>query len=179
MRLEHLLEQRKTAILHKWFDLVVQTYPADTSKFLKTQKDPFANPVGKTVLRGLEALLDELLKGMDYETLASFLDPIIRVRAVQNFSPSQATEIIFSLKKVIRENLYKEINTNQFVKELLLFESKIDELSLIAFDIYMECREKIYQLKENEVRNSTFRAFERAGLISKIPEVEPGRKKSN
>jgi hypothetical protein len=33
----------------------------------------------------------------------------------------------------------------------------------------MACREKIYELKANEARDRTFRAFERAGLISKDP----------
>ena len=90
MRIENLLEQRKAAIVKKWFDRVIQTYPADTSKFLKNHKDPFANPVGQTVLRGLEALFDTLLKEPDTDTISSFLDPIIRIRAVQDFTPSKA-----------------------------------------------------------------------------------------
>ena len=176
MRLNNILAQRKTAIIKKWFTLVIETYPSDTSKFLKSQKDPFANPVGRTIYRGLEALFDELLKGIDYKTITTFLDPIIRIRAVQNFSPSQATGFIFFLKNVIRENLLKEISEEQIINELLLFESKIDELSLIAFNLYMQCREKIYELKANEMKNRTFRAFERAGLVKEIPEVEPDLK---
>ena len=173
MSFNDLLAQRKTAILKRWFALVIGTYPSDTAKFLKSQKDPFANPVGRTISRGLEALFDELLKGMDYETITSFLDPIIRIRAVQNFSPSQAIGFIFSLKNVIRESLSKEIAEEQIAKDLLLFELKIDELSLIAFNLYMQCREKIYKLKANEMKDRTFRAFERAGLVKEIPAVEP------
>ena len=173
MSLNDLLAQRKTAILKRWFAMVIETYPSDTAKFLKSRKDPFANPVGRTISRGLEALFDELLKGMDYETITSFLDPIIRIRAVQNFSPSQAIGFIFFLKNVIRESLRKEIAEEQIAKDLLLFELKIDELSLIAFNLYMQCREKIYKLKANEMKDRTFRAFERAGLVSEIPAVEP------
>ena len=63
MRLNNLLAQRKTAIIKKWFALAIETYPSDTANFLKSQKDPFANPVGRTIYRGLEALFDpELLK---------------------------------------------------------------------------------------------------------------------
>jgi hypothetical protein len=105
----NLLEQRKTAILKKWFALAVETYPSDTAKFLKSQKDPFANPVGRTIYRGLEALMDELLKEIDYEKLVSSLDPIVRIRAVQDFSPSQAIGFIFFLKNVIREILHNEV----------------------------------------------------------------------
>jgi hypothetical protein len=166
MRLNNLLSQKKAAITKKWFALVIETYPSDTAKFLKSQKNPFANPVGRTIYQGLETLFAELLKGIDYETITSSLDPIIRIRAVQNFSPSQATGFIFFLKNVIRESLRKEI----------LEEQIINELSLIAFNLYMQCREKIYELKANEMKNRTFRAFERAGLVSEMPEAEPDLK---
>lgn len=173
MRLENLLEQKKAAILKKWFDLIAQTYPADTSKFLKNKKDPFSNPVGGTFSRGLEALLDELLKEMDEETVISFLDPMIRIRAVQDFSPSQAVAFVFSLKTIVRKALRKEIKEGLYLDELLQFESKIDTLGMIAFNIYMACREKLYTLQANEVRNRTFAAFERAGLVSELPEIKP------
>jgi hypothetical protein len=103
---------------------------------------------------------------MDRDTITSFLDPIIRIRAVQNFTPSQATSFILSLKKVLRENFAKELRDSQLAREFLEFESNIDQLCLVAFDIYMQCREKIYQIGANETRNRTFKAFQRAGLIS-------------
>ena len=173
MRLNNLLEQRKTTIIKDWFTLAVETYPPDTASFLKRQRDPFANPVGRTVSRGLEALFNELLKEMDYETITSFLDPIIRIRAIQNFSPAQAISFIFLLKKVIRKNTKKEVPREQLFNELLLFESKIDQLVMIAFNLYMQCKEKIYDLKANEMRNSTYKAFKRAGLVREMPVDEP------
>jgi hypothetical protein len=173
MRLNDLLTQKKTAITKKWFALAIETYPADTAKFLKSQKDPFANPVGRTIYRGLEALFDELLKGMDKENITSYLDPIIRIRAVQNFSPSQAVRFIFFLKKAINDSIRKEIFQKQMIADWQLFESKIDELSLIAFNLYVQCREKIFELKANEMKNRTFKAFERAGLVSEIPADGP------
>jgi hypothetical protein len=169
MRLNTLLAQKKSAIVKKWFAATVETYPADTAKFLKSQKDPFANPVGRTIYQGLASLFDELLKETNHETMQSFLDPIIRIRAVQNFSPSQATSFIFFLKKAIRENIKEEDSRGRLLSELLFFESKIDELGLLAFNLYMNCREKIYELKANEMKNRTFRAFERAGLVRETP----------
>jgi len=173
MRLNNLLAQRKTAIIKNWFTLAVETYPPDTASFLKKQKDPFANPVGRTISRGLEALYNELLKEMDHDTIISFLDPIIRIRAIQNFSPSQAISFIFLLKKAIRENIKKEALEEQLFNELLFFESKIDQLAMIAFNLYMECKEKIYDLKANEMRNTTYKAFKRAGLVREMPVDEP------
>jgi hypothetical protein len=107
---------------------------------------------------------------MDPQTINSYLDPIIRIRAVQNFSPSQATAFILSLKKALRTNLTKELRDIRNLKGLFELESKIDQLSLMAFDIYMQCREKIYQLSANEMKNRTLRAFEKAGLISETSE---------
>ncbi len=173
MRLNNLLEQRKTTIIKDWFVLAIETYPPDTASFLKRQKDPFANPVGRTVSRGLEGLFNELLKEMDYETITSFLDPIIRIRAIQNFSPAQAISFIFLLKKTIRKNIKKETLEEQLFNELLLFESKIDRLVMIAFNLYMQCREKICELKANEMRNTTYKAFKRAGLVREMPVDEP------
>jgi len=173
MRLNNLLAQRKTAIIKNWFTLAVETYPPDTASFLKRQKDPFANPVGRTISLGLETLFNELLKEMDHEIITSFLDPIIRIRAIQNFSPAQAVSFIFLLKKAIRENIKKEALEEQLFSELLLFESKIDKLALIAFNIYVQCKEKIYDLKANEMRNTTYKAFKRAGLVREMPVDEP------
>ena len=174
--LEKIIEQQKTTILKKWFDAAIQAYAPDTAKFLKNQKDPFGNPVGNNLLKGLQGLLDQLLGELDPRSVATDLDPIIRIRAVQAFTPSQATAFIFSLKKVLRDTLGQKRHDDQIMKELLAFESKIDQLCLMAFDIYMECREKIYQISANETRNRTFRAFERAGLIVEDTEDRPKKR---
>jgi hypothetical protein len=164
--LKGLIEDRKDHIIKEWFDKAVKSYAPDTAEFVKGQKDPFANPVGRTTIKGLQFLLDQLLKDVNHQALTDGLDPIIRIRAVQNFAPSQATAFIFSLKTILRITLKKELQDNQLAKELLAFESKVDELCLLAFDIYMECREKVYQIGANETRNRIFRAFERAGLVA-------------
>ncbi|MBU1182367.1 MAG: RsbRD N-terminal domain-containing protein [Pseudomonadota bacterium] len=170
MNFEELLAKNKTAVIDKWFGVVVDSYPADTARFIKSQKDPFANPVGATTLKGLAGLMDELLGEMNHDTINSFLDPIIRIRAVQGFTPSQATSFVFSLKKIIRDSVInKKPDDRQIITELSHFEQKIDLIGLIAFDIYMKCREKIFQLKANEEKNRTYKVFERAGLIKEIP----------
>jgi len=175
MKLDKLLSQHKSEMVNTWFEEVVKTYPGETAKFLKQQKDPFANPVGRTTLKGLEALFDVLLQGMDAETVNSFLDPIIRIRAIQNFTPSQATSFILFLKRIVRESLTEEIADIQMMEEYLVFASKIDDLCLMAFDIYAKCRETLYQIQANEMKNSTFRAFERAGLVKDVPDEDtPG-----
>ncbi len=165
MNLKEVLSEKKPSILKRWFDVILETYPADTAKFLKTQRNPFANPVGSTISKGIENIFDELLEGGDRDRLDPFLDNIIRIRAVQDFTPAQALAFIFLLKKVIRDELDKEM-CGQLSDELSAFESKIDDLALLSFDIYMKCREKLYDIKANEVKSRTFRLLQRAKLIT-------------
>jgi hypothetical protein len=180
MRLKNLLLEKKSTILERWFDVILETYPAETSRFLKTQKERFANPVGHAILEGIEGVFDETLNGINPERVSPFLDNIIRIRAVQDFTPSQAISFIFLLKSVIREELKNdpEFNSgreNGIAQELLELDSKIDELAFLSFDIYMKCREKIYELRVNELKNMTFRLLQRAKLISNSEE-EPNFK---
>jgi len=165
MKISKLLAQHKTEIVKQWFEIAIKSYKTDVAQFLKTQTDQFANPVGSALSQNLEPLFDELCGQMNAETLSATIDPVVRIRAVQNFAPSQAVAFIFSLKRVTRTVLKKELNSDKLLRELYDFDLKIDVLGLIAFDAFMACREKIYDLKANEMRNRTLHAFERAKLV--------------
>jgi len=166
MELIAQLEKQKDAVAQSWFERVINTYPPETARFLAKQKDPFANPVGQTTYRSLTTLVDLLCKGLDREAARDALDPIIRVRAIQSFTASQATSFVFDLKQVIRKKCaVKPADADQMAH----IDHLIDQLVLIAFDLFMQCREKIYDLKANETKQRTFKAFAKAGLI-KEPE---------
>ena len=105
METKDLLSEKRPEIISGWFDLILKTYPQETAIFLKDQKDTFANPVGQTILRGIEGLFDEIVNGPDPEKVNEYLDNIIRVRAVQDFTPSDAIGFLFLLKNVIRDEL--------------------------------------------------------------------------
>ena len=163
--LKGLIQKNKSEIIKNWFAATIQTYAPDTAHFYKNQKDQFGNPVGSITSKGIAFLMDQLL-AFEPDAIKAHLDPIIRIRAIQDFTPSQATGFILLLKKVLRENLANELQNAVTATQLLTFESKIDQLCLLAFDLYMDCKEKIYEISANETRNQTFRAFERAGLIT-------------
>jgi hypothetical protein len=166
MNLKQHLKEKKPDILKKWFDGIAGTYPGDTASFLKKQKAQFTNPVGYTLSEGMDGLFEGLLQGLLPDEVSRFLDSIVRIRAIQDFSPSEAVTFIFHLKKVVRQELGSEILAQQGAsEELAAFESAIDDLALYAFDLYMKCREKIYELKANEARNMTFRLLQQAHLI--------------
>ena len=166
MELSQFLKKNEKTIVKNWFDSVAESYPPDTIPFIKSQKNQFSNPIGSTLIKGLEAVFQELLSGMNHSAISESLDPIIRIRAVQDFTPSKAAGFVFFLKQIIREILKNEIDNQMFFKEIVVFEDRIDQIGFIAFDIYMKCREQIYEIRANEVRNRTFYAFQRAGLIA-------------
>ncbi len=163
--MEYFLSQKRNLILKRWVKLVLETYPADTASFLKQERDRFVNPVGYTLAQELETIYQELLHEMEPEKLTHSLTNILKIRSVQDFLPSQATGFILLLKKAIRDELAAEIEKNRFTKELLEFESRIDQLTLLAFDVYERCREEIYEIKLKQVRGEremTFKLLERA-----------------
>jgi len=175
MTLEHTLSQKKTAILGRWFHLIIETYPADSSRFLKREKDRFANPVGHTISQEIEVLYEELLDNMNPDKISASLDSIIRIRSVQDFPPSQAIAFVFLLKKAIREELANDIGGNLAYDDLLRFEARIDELALLALDIYTKCRDKIYDIRLNEAKaegDRALRLLEISTLIYSKPETE-------
>ena len=166
MNLKQQLMEKKPAILKRWFDAIAETYPRDTAGFLKKRKAQFTNPVGYTLAEGTERLFDALLQGMIPDTVKTFLDGIVRIRAIQEFTPSEAVAFIFQLKKIVRQEIGSDIPRQPgMTDELMAFDSAIDDLALFSFDIYVKCREKIYELKANEARNMTFRLLQQAKLI--------------
>ena len=158
MDFEGLLLKKRSGIVKKWIHVVVNTYAPETSTFLTTNKDRFANPVGAAIHIHLESLFDALISAAPSEEISGCLDKIIRIRAVQDFTPSRAVGFIFPLKQIIKDELKKEIVKESAQKELSEIESRIDSIALQAFDIYMSCREKINQIKQNELRKTGFSA---------------------
>ncbi|TGE33135.1 hypothetical protein E4K68_08320 [Desulfosporosinus sp. Sb-LF] len=169
MNLTALLEEKRSIILEKWFDGILGTYPTDTSGFMKKQKDRFANPVGHSISQGIQGIFGALLGEKDFAEGLPFLEDIIKVRAIQDFTSAQAMGFIFLLKRTVRETLIEEIRQNQIYDELLDFESKVDELALFAFNIYVKCREQLYELKSEELKRMTHTLLKKANLAYEIP----------
>ena len=180
MNLDHFLSEQRNTIVKKWFNCVLESYAPETSRLLQKESNQFANPVGHTILHGIQAVYDEFLHGMDGEKLSPHLDRIIRIRAVQDFSPAQAILFVFFLKQIVRDELQNHIHENQIPSsELAAFESKVDQLALLAFNIYAQCRETLYEVRLNEFKMRTFRLLQRANLLAEIPEWEPKAKGIN
>jgi hypothetical protein len=166
--LENLLLQNQSAILERWFNLILETYPANTAALMRKEKNRFANPVGVTISREIEALFKGLLENKGSEELAASLIAILKIRSVQDFRPSQAVGFILLLKKAIEGALKSEIHREPIREEWLKFHSRIDELALLAFDLYMDCREKICEIRIHKAqaeREMAFKMMERTTFL--------------
>jgi len=182
---DQLLAKSRKDLVAAWRRQILETYPEDTARFIKSEPNQFANPVGNAVNQGVEAVFDALLSGADglgasadglgasadgkssggSETLLAALDDLIRIRSVQNFRPAEAVGIVFLLKKVVREKLEKEIGDNDLYREQLLFEDRVDRMALLAFETYMRCREDLFAIKTRALKNGPFKLHERSKKI--------------
>jgi hypothetical protein len=152
-----ILEKKKDAIVARWLALAVEAYAEQSRRFLLEGGDRFENPVGSSLRGGLGELFDCLLREEAIESASPFLDEIIKVRAVQEIPPSQACGFILRLKEAAREILGSAPEGGG----LAAFESRVEALALLAFDRYVSFREKIFEIKANEVRKRTSILLER------------------
>ena len=171
MMLGKLLRERKDAVVQRWLEDVLATYPEDGSRAFEREKDPFANPVGHNLREGTRGIFEALLDGMDTETISNHLIDIIKIRAVQQFSASQAVAFVFSLKGVIRRELGDTASDPAIAVELCELEAQIDRIALAAFDIYGQCREQLLELRINEVKRSVAWTVERLNRRDAEPEL--------
>jgi hypothetical protein len=157
--LQEQLKQNRDSVLGKWFDLTVSSYEPEMVRFLKRDKNPFSNPVRHTIRSGLERIFDGMVNDMHIETCHQGLKEIIKLRAVQSFSPSRALAFIFDIKYIVRDALEDGLPED----EMRIFEKNVDKLIAMAFDIYSECREKINEIRLAEIKSRSQHAFKMLG----------------
>lgn len=130
-------------LVDQWFAQTIESYPQLTAGFLASEKDRFRNPVGHALRNGLAVLVEEILGEMKRDRIAAALDEIVRIRAVQDFKPSEAVGFVFLARAVL-------LGSNP--PRPAMVEARIDQLALMAFNQYMKCREQVAEVRANETR---------------------------
>ncbi|MGA9756507.1 MAG: RsbRD N-terminal domain-containing protein [Desulfobaccales bacterium] len=164
MQLTTHLSQNKSAILGRWLNMLYGSYPPETAIFLRREKDRFDNPMGYRISEGLEGLYEALLQETERDQVLNSLDEIIRIRALQDYAPSKALAFVFLLKNAIREEVGEEIRKEDLAGELLDLEARIDGLALLAFDVYTKRREKLQDLRVDEMKRRISGVMRKAGI---------------
>ncbi|HUT11482.1 MAG TPA: RsbRD N-terminal domain-containing protein [Thermoguttaceae bacterium] len=167
MTLEDWLRENEEAVVRRWLEGVLATYGDDASALFRREKNAFANPVGHNLRKGTRGIFEALLAGMDSEKIRQHVYEIVKVRAVQEFSASGAVGFVFPLKEAIRAELGKAAEDPKFASELTEIERNIDRIALVAFDVFVQCREQVYELRANELRRRV------SWIVEKINQRDP------
>lgn len=153
MDLAEAFRNYKEKIIDRWVEYTLSTY--QSSGFFIKERDIFANPVGGNIREGLKRLFALLIKGADVKDMLPSLEQIIKIRSVQEFSPSQAVAPLNAVKHITREILAADKERCHLVAELYDFEFAVDLAVLAAFDMYMQCREQLYRTRIQEIKSGT------------------------
>ncbi|MGE5327292.1 MAG: RsbRD N-terminal domain-containing protein [Deltaproteobacteria bacterium] len=145
----------RQAIAGRWLAEIFATYPDQTAQFLIRERDPFRNPVGTALREAIPTLVDELFESTDAATVARALEGVIRIRAVQDFSASEAVGFIFLLKSAVGAEWPPETGMPADL------DRRVDEIALAAFDLYARCREQVFEVRLRE-------AGRRSEMLQKI-----------
>jgi len=151
MKLEEALHNNRYKIVDKWVEYTLKTYKA--SQFFTREKDSFANPVGGTVRDSLKKIFSLLAENQEAAAYREPLSRLMHLRSVQDFTPSQAVAPLNAVKHITRDVLAADKHTRMLISELYDFEFNVDLAVLAAFDLYVECREKIYRIRVDEIRS--------------------------
>ncbi len=171
MTLRETLEGKKKQIVARWLDDALSMYAQDASAAFGRQKDQFANPVGHSLREGTSAIFEALLEGSDAEKIRRHLNEIIKIRAVQQFAASSALSFVFRLKDIVREEVAGEVDGAADSQEYRMFEQKVDEVALVAFDVYVECREQLFEIRANEMKRSVSWVVDKLNKREGAPEL--------
>ena len=81
------------------------------------------------------------------------LDRFVRLRAVQQYTPSQGLGVFFLMKPLLREHILPLCREKEDLAEYLDAESRLDSVTLLAFDLYSAARETLAETRIAEIRN--------------------------
>jgi hypothetical protein len=165
--LRDAVEPHRSEALDRWRSLVFDSYPEEAVRFFRSEKDGFKNPVGQSIHRATEAIFDGALLERDVDGVPEALEAIVRIRAVQDFSPAEAVGFVFRLKRAVREVLEGAFpgGLSEGVRSEL--EDRVDALALSAFEIYTRCREQVFEIRVREAQRRT------AGLLERFNRETP------
>ena len=125
---------------------------AEAGAFLTSEKDPFCNPVGHVLDWTGDALFEIAMTGVERERVEEELRDIVRIRAVQDFSPSEALSFVDAMRQAIRHEALPVVVEEAGFRHLLCIESRLDEAMLVAVDLYVACKKRIEEIRVREAR---------------------------
>lgn len=154
MNLDQLFAEYKEQLTKGWIEAALATYPQKSQNLIRTNLDPFTNPVGNMLLEAATGLIRALSgQEINIEDVKNALERLIKIRAVQTLSASQSVGIIYLLKPLLRQYILRHVKNDNDLSTYLELESRVDTLALLAFDLYVKDREIVAENRVKEIRN--------------------------
>ena len=169
--LRDALQTHRAEALDRWRRFVLDSYPEEAARFFRKEKDRFKNPVGQSIHRATETIFDGVLLERDADGVPEALESLVRIRAVQDFAPSEAVAFVFLLKRAVREALVGTSEDRPAAAVLSDLDSRVDALALAAFETYTRCREELFEIRLRSSQRRVAVLLERYGR--EAPEGEP------
>ncbi len=170
MSLDNIIKQNKSQIINLWIRKFTDTYPEESASFFREGPGQFANPVGHTFRTNLENIFDEMFQDCDREKMQTYVDPVVRIRAVQGFAPSEAVCFLPMFRESVWETCGREIKKQDLLSSWIEFLGRVEWLTNISFDVYMKCRELLWKQRAEFMNSRTHKLLERANLLAKAVE---------
>ena len=133
MNVQKIFREQRAVIVEGWINAVYSTYPLQTTGFLRTKNDPFTNPVGD---------MTKEAAGLIYDVIAG-----------EHVTPRQGLGVFFLMKPLLREHILPLCREKEDLAEYLDAESRLDSVTLLAFDLYSAARETLAETRIAEIRN--------------------------
>ncbi len=173
MDLRSLLLERSSALCARWLDAVLAEYGELTAARWRKERDPFANPVGYALAKGLPSLLDAVLgEGEPSAAALKALEAIVHIRAVQDLSPSRAVGFVTLLRDAIEAELAKDLAGGASREALAPVEKRIERFTFLAFDSYVRNRERLFRIRQEELRRSVASLMRRWHVDTEMPDAD-------
>lgn len=168
MTLTQILETKRSTIVDRWRTLVVGSYPPAAARLLNGRGDQFHNPVGHAIGASVAEIFDGVIADRPVSELREAVDRVVRIRAVQDFTPSEAVSFVLQLKAAVREQIDAQHDELLNRNALDAFDSRVDELALLAFDVYASCREQILAIRTKALERRTSHLIKLAERLGDI-----------
>ena len=161
LKLSGFISDNLDALAGSWLDAIVGTYHEDAAGFIKGKEDRIHNPMGYAIREMVDAVLGCLARGCEGQELDSAMFPVIQMRAVQEFSPSEAVSFIILLKDAVAGMARKEADEGLMLE---LHEAVLGLLSR-AFDLYSGCRERLSEIKQEELKRNLYMLLRKSDMV--------------
>jgi hypothetical protein len=168
---------KRTKIIDEWYDIMVSSLFNGETNYILHEKDHFINPSGIILREALSDIFAFFFEKVNIDDISVSLEKFIKLLAVNKNGVENVLGTFFTLRDKIIENWRSLSFSNNVNEELSTIQSYFDKLILRVFTFYLTAREKIYEIRVNEIKRLTFSLLRNKGLIEKIPEFSEGNLK--